>query len=87
MDEIVFPSLNYGLSDIMKSEHPELLDRLRTSAFTTLADVFYDAVPDDNRDYISMLGLPITSMRPTPRTSSITSRRRRRTRSSLRSGW
>ena len=57
MDEFVFPSLNYGLSEIMKSEHPELLDRLRTSAFTTLADVFYDAVPDDKQDYISMLGL------------------------------
>ncbi len=57
MDEIVYPSLNYGVSDQMKQEHPDLLDRLRTSAFTTLSDLFFEQPPKDGHSYIAMIGL------------------------------
>ena len=54
MDEIVYPSLNYGVSDQMKQEHPDLLDRLRTSAFTTLSDLFFEQPPKDGHSYIAI---------------------------------
>ncbi len=57
MDTIVYPSLNYGLSSLMRAENPQLLDRLRTSAFTTLSDVFFEHIPEDSHTYIAMVGL------------------------------
>lgn len=57
MNEIVYPSLNYGVSTVMTKEHPELLNRLRTSAFSTLADIFYEEKPNDGNDYIHIIGL------------------------------
>ncbi|HAP33097.1 MAG TPA: hypothetical protein DCQ46_01160 [Lachnospiraceae bacterium] len=57
MDEIIHSPLAFQLTDLMKKEHPNLLDRLRTSAFTNLSDIFYEKKPDDGNEYISMIGL------------------------------
>ena len=57
MDSIVYPSLNYDVSEKMIQENGHLINRLRTSAFTTLAEIFYDELPDDSDNYISMIGL------------------------------
>ena len=56
-DSIIYSNLSYNLSDLMKSEHPDLVDRLRTNAFTALSDIFTDNKPDDKNEYISMIGL------------------------------
>lgn len=57
IQEIFSVPLSYGLSQIMMTENPQLLDRLRTSAFSKLAEVFFDEKPSDGRDYIKMIGL------------------------------
>lgn len=57
LDTVVYPPLSYSLSDKMKAEHPDLLDRLRTSAFVTLSEVFFIEKPNDSHSYIGMLGL------------------------------
>jgi type II restriction enzyme len=57
MDEIIHSPLSFQLTDLMKREHPDLIDRLRTSAFTNLQAIFYEKIPDDDHDYISMIGL------------------------------
>ena len=57
LDTIIASPLNYSLTELMKSEHPDLIDRLRTSAFTTLAPIFYEAKPMDGRKYIALTGL------------------------------
>ena len=57
IQEIFSVPLSYGLSQIMMTENPQLLDRLRTSAFSKLAEVFFDEKPLDGRDYIKMIGL------------------------------
>ena len=57
LPEIISSPLNFVLSDKMKKEHPDLLDRLRTSAFTKLADIFYEQQPNDSYEYVAMLGL------------------------------
>lgn len=57
MDTIIHSPLSFQLSALMKSEHPELTDRLRSSAFATLGTILYESAPNDGRDYISMLGL------------------------------
>lgn len=57
MDEIIHSPLSFQLSDLMKKENPDLIDRLRTSAFTNLSSVFYENKPNDDREYVSMLGL------------------------------
>lgn len=57
LDKIIFSPLSYQLSDLMKQENPELIDRLRTSAFTNLADVFYESKPCDGKEYVIMHGL------------------------------
>lgn len=41
----------------MKTEHPDLVDRLRTSAFTNLASIFYEDKPNNGHDYVAMIGL------------------------------
>lgn len=57
LDTIIASPLNYSLTELMKSGHPDLIDRLRTSAFTTLAPIFYEAKPMDGRKYIALTGL------------------------------
>ncbi|MBR4226538.1 MAG: hypothetical protein IKR86_07200, partial [Candidatus Methanomethylophilaceae archaeon] len=58
LDEIISSPLNYTLTSLMKSEHPELIDRLRTSAFTNLSTIFHETIPeDDNHEYVMMVGL------------------------------
>lgn len=57
LDEIIASPLNYSLTTKMKKDHPEMLDRLRTSAFTTLHSIFYETMPTDNVVYIKMIGL------------------------------
>ena len=57
LDTIINSSLNFQLTDLMKSENPNLIDRLRTSAFTTLEPIFFEKKPNDEYEYISMVGL------------------------------
>jgi type II restriction enzyme len=57
LDGIIAVPLSYHLSDLMKNEHPDMLNRLRTSAFTNLADIFFEAIPKDGKKYIGMVGL------------------------------
>lgn len=57
LSTIITSPLNYGLSDLMKKEHSDLSDRLRSSAFTNLSSVFYDEKPKDGNEYIEMVGL------------------------------
>ncbi len=39
------------------SPTPNSLDRLRTSCFTTLAEIFFEDKPVDGREYIQMIGI------------------------------
>lgn len=57
LDEIIHSPLCFQLSDLMKKENPDLLDRLRSSAFSNLQDIFFEKKPNDGKTYISMLGL------------------------------
>lgn len=57
LSTIISSPLSYGLSDLMKEEHPNLTDRLRSSAFTNLSSIFFESIPDDNHQYIQMIGL------------------------------
>ncbi len=57
MDSIIHSPLSFQLSALMKTENPDLTDRLRSSAFSNLGSVFFESVPNDGREYISMLGL------------------------------
>lgn len=57
LDSIISSPLSYKLSALAKTEHPELVDRLRSSAFSTLAPIFFDERPDDSYPYIRMVGL------------------------------
>ncbi len=54
---IIFPALNYKLSDIAIREHPNTVGRLRTNAFTSLAELFYETQPQDNNEYTKFLGV------------------------------
>ena len=57
LSSIIAPALNFKLSDLFKAEHPELIDRLRTNAFSSLSSVFYENMPCDGHEYIRMFGL------------------------------
>ena len=57
LDSIIFSPLNFKVSDAMKKEHPELVDRLRSSAFVTLSKLFFEELPNDGYEYIKMIGL------------------------------
>lgn len=54
---IISSPLSYQLTDLMIKENPDSIGRLRTSAFTQLASVFFDTKPDDKFEYIQMIGL------------------------------
>ncbi len=57
LSDIVSPALSYKLSPLMLKENPNSLDRLRTSCFTTLAEIFFEDKPVDGREYIQMIGI------------------------------
>ena len=56
IDSIISSPLSFQLSELMKQEHPELIDRLRSSAFERLGNIFFET-PDEDYDYIAMVGL------------------------------
>lgn len=57
LSEIIYPALSYKLTDLMKQENPNSLDRLRTSAFEKLSEIFYEEKPVDGHEYVSLIGL------------------------------
>lgn len=56
LDSIISSPLSFQLSELMKQEHPELTDRLRSSAFEKLGNIFFES-PGEDHDYIAMIGL------------------------------
>ena len=54
---IISSPLSFQVTDKMKKEHPELVNRLRTNAFEALSGIFYIEKPDDGLKYIQMIGL------------------------------
>ena len=54
---IVAPALSFKLSPLMKEENPRSLDRLRTSCFETLSEIFFDKRPSGRKEYVQLLGL------------------------------
>lgn len=56
-ETIIFPPLSFKVSELMIKENPKLVPRLRSSAFIKLAQIFYREKPDDNKQYISIIGL------------------------------
>ena len=57
LHEIISSPLNFKVSDLMVKEHPNLIPRLRSSAFSTLSEVFSNDIPNDGKEYIKMIGL------------------------------
>ncbi len=57
MSEIISAPLNYKLSPLMLKENPNTVGRLRTSAFSKLAEIFFDEEPIDEYEYMGMIGL------------------------------
>lgn len=57
LPEIMSSALNFRVSDLFKTEHPELIGRLRTNAFTALAPVFFEECPSDGHEYVRLFGL------------------------------
>ena len=57
LSDIVSPALSYKLSPLMLKENPNSLDRLRTSCFTALSEIFYETPPQDGHEYIQLFGL------------------------------
>jgi type II restriction enzyme len=57
IDQIISATLSFKLSALMLEEHPNTVGRLRTSAFSNLAEVFYETIPDDGHEYVAMVGL------------------------------
>ena len=56
LDSIISSPLSFQLSELMKREHPELIDRLRSSAFEKLGSIFFNS-PCNDGEYIAMIGL------------------------------
>ena len=56
LDSIISSPLSFQLSELMKQEHPELIDRLRSSAFEKLGSIFFES-PREDGNYIAMIGL------------------------------
>lgn len=57
MESIISSPLSYKVSSLMVQENPNLTGRLRSSAFTNLAEIFFEEMPDDKREYIALIGL------------------------------
>ncbi len=64
LSNIVVARTAYRLTDIMHKEHPEAINQLSkghaydmsTNIFDRLPQIFFDEKPDDNHDYIKILG-------------------------------
>lgn len=56
LDSIISSPLSFQLSELMKKEHPDLIDRLRSSAFEKLGTIFFES-PQEGKEYIAMIGL------------------------------
>ena len=54
---IMSPALNFKLSPLMKEENPNSLDRLRTSGFVNLKEIFFEEKPADKAEYVQLIGL------------------------------
>lgn len=57
MDLIISPPLSYSITEKMKEDNPDLVDRLRSSAFEKLERVFFDEIPNDANNYVALYGL------------------------------
>ena len=57
MESIISSPLSYKVSNLMIQENPNLTGRLRSSAFTNLADIFFEEKPNDKKEYITLIGL------------------------------
>ena len=57
LETIIASTMSYGVTPLMAEENPDLVNRLRTSAFSVLSDIFYDTKPNDGHEYILMAGL------------------------------
>ena len=53
LESIISSPLSYKVSSLMLAEHPDTVGRLRTSAFTKLAEIFYENKPEDVVDNYS----------------------------------
>lgn len=56
-EDIISSPLSYKVSDLMIRENPDLVPRLRSSAFTKLAKIIYVTKPNDGNEYIALIGL------------------------------
>ena len=57
LNEIISSPLSYQLTPLVNKDYPNLLPRLRSSAFSTHAELFFSEVPIDKNQYIGMMGL------------------------------
>ncbi len=57
LSDVVSPAPSYRLSPLMLKENPDSLNRLRLSCFTDLTEIFYEAPPQDEHEYVQLLGL------------------------------
>ena len=57
LNEIISSPLSYQLTPLVNKDYPSLLPRLRSSAFSTHAELFFSEVPNDGKEYIGMMGL------------------------------
>ena len=57
LNEIISSPLSYQLTPLVNKDYPDLLPRLRSSAFSTHAALFVNEVPNDRNEYIGMMGL------------------------------
>lgn len=57
LDEIISSPLSFQLTPLAIRDYPNLPPRLRSSAFTTHAELFKDNTPEERNDYIGMMGL------------------------------
>ena len=57
LNEIISSPLSYQLTPLINRDYPNLLPRLRSSAFSTHAELFCSEIPNDGNDYIGMMGL------------------------------
>ena len=52
LNEIISSPLSYQLTPLVNKDYPNLLPRLRSSAFSTHTELFFSEVPNDGNEYI-----------------------------------
>lgn len=57
LESIISSPLSYKVSNLMLKENPNTIGRLRSSAFTSLSEIFFESIPYDSYEYIAMIGL------------------------------